>query len=144
MIGMRLTDYTADYTYKLAADEVAVDIWEHFITEEDVKDIEGGLEALEDDAAWEEFLKSHFDTLLSKYYEQLKALYKDTAQADFESNLEYVEESCTREKTISEEIAADETSEISEISKSHLTLCPECGQDAFDTETGICINCGFN
>ena len=25
-----------------------------------------------------------------------------------------------------------------------LTLCPECGKDSFDKETGICINCGFN
>ena len=29
--------------------------------------------------------------------------------------------------------------------KVHLTTCPECGTDqAFDHETGICINCGFN
>lgn len=35
----------------------------------------------------------------------------------------------------------DETSEISD---SHLTLCPECGEDTFDTETGICVTCGFN
>lgn len=35
-------------------------------------------------------------------------------------------------------------SEIDEVSDSHLALCPECGKDAFDTETGICVNCGFN
>lgn len=28
--------------------------------------------------------------------------------------------------------------------RARLTLCPECGTDSFDQETGICINCGFN
>jgi hypothetical protein len=28
--------------------------------------------------------------------------------------------------------------------KSHLVLCPECGFETLDVETGICINCGFN
>ena len=37
-----------------------------------------------------------------------------------------------------------ELSEIDEVSDSHLALCPECGKNAFDTETGICIDCGFN
>jgi hypothetical protein len=27
---------------------------------------------------------------------------------------------------------------------SHLKLCPECGKEAFDIETGICVDCGFN
>ena len=34
--------------------------------------------------------------------------------------------------------------EIDEVSDSHLLACPECGVTAFDTETGICVNCGFN
>ncbi len=37
-----------------------------------------------------------------------------------------------------------ETDEISEVSDSHLTLCPECGKKSFDAETGICVDCGFN
>lgn len=37
-----------------------------------------------------------------------------------------------------------EEPEIAEVSDSHLAPCPECGKDAFDTETGICVNCGFN
>lgn len=28
--------------------------------------------------------------------------------------------------------------------KSKLTLCPECGTNSFDVETGFCMNCGFN
>lgn len=27
---------------------------------------------------------------------------------------------------------------------SHLRLCPECGKETFDIETGICVDCGFN
>ena len=37
-----------------------------------------------------------------------------------------------------------EVDETSEISDSHLKLCPECGKDTFDIETGICLDCGFN
>jgi len=34
--------------------------------------------------------------------------------------------------------------ETSEVSDSHLRLCPECGKETFDIETGICVDCGFN
>ena len=34
--------------------------------------------------------------------------------------------------------------ETPEVSNSHLKLCPECGKETFDIETGICIDCGFN
>jgi hypothetical protein len=37
-----------------------------------------------------------------------------------------------------------ELPEIDEVSDAHLKLCPECGKTTFDTETGICVNCGFN
>lgn len=37
-----------------------------------------------------------------------------------------------------------ELPEIDEVSGSHLALCPECGKDAFDSETGVCVECGFN
>lgn len=36
------------------------------------------------------------------------------------------------------------TPETSEVSGSHLNLCPECGKNTFDIETGICVECGFN
>ena len=35
-------------------------------------------------------------------------------------------------------------SETPEVSDSHLKLCPECGKETFDIETGICVDCGFN
>jgi hypothetical protein len=34
--------------------------------------------------------------------------------------------------------------ETPEVSDSHLKLCPECGKETFDIETGICVDCGFN
>ena len=34
--------------------------------------------------------------------------------------------------------------ETLEVSDSHLKLCPECGKETFDIETGICVDCGFN
>jgi hypothetical protein len=37
-----------------------------------------------------------------------------------------------------------EVDETPEVSDSHLKLCPECGKESFDLETGICIECGFN
>lgn len=37
-----------------------------------------------------------------------------------------------------------ELPEIDEVSGSHLKLCPECGKESFDIETGICVDCGFN
>jgi hypothetical protein len=37
-----------------------------------------------------------------------------------------------------------ELPEFDEDSDSHLKLCPECGKETFDIETGICVDCGFN
>lgn len=46
------------------------------------------------------------------------------------------------EDTIPEE--TPELPEPDEVSDSHLRLCPECGKETFDLETGICVDCGFN
>ena len=47
--------------------------------------------------------------------------------------------------TISDEAFLDEydRDEASEDLNSHLMPCPECGEIAFDIETGVCIKCGF-
>lgn len=34
--------------------------------------------------------------------------------------------------------------ETSEVSDPTLQVCPECGKETFDIETGICVDCGFN
>ena len=39
---------------------------------------------------------------------------------------------------------SEDNVELTEISNSPLVLCPECGKEAFDPETGICVDCGFN
>ncbi len=65
-------------------EDVATDIWENFIEEADVTDVDGGLEALEDDTAWNDFLANHFDELLDKYYDKLLAYYKDDATKEYE------------------------------------------------------------
>ena len=79
-------EYTSDYSYMLTKDDVANTIWDVFITEEDVADVPGGLEALEDDEAWKKFLETHFDDLFEKYYDELLEYYKDAAQEAFGSS----------------------------------------------------------
>lgn len=45
---------------------------------------------------------------------------------------------------LSNEYDSGYPNETSEVSDSHLKLCPECGKESFDIETGICVDCGFN
>lgn len=75
--------YTRDYTYKVSAEDVATAIWEMFLTYEDVADVSGGFDTLEDDKAWKKFLDTHFEALLEKYYEQLSDYFQDMAQDEF-------------------------------------------------------------
>lgn len=149
--------HTDSFIYTVDKDEVATVIWENFITEEDVVDVAGGLDALEDDIAWEKYLVTHFDTLFDKYYDALLEFFKEGAvtafedsyswddyQADrgFERTNSYFDESVEAEakgvKSVLEEL------EDSDTYRARLSLCPECGTDSFDHETGICISCGFN
>jgi hypothetical protein len=79
-------DYASDFTYKVTKEEVATDIYENFLTDEDVADIPGGLEALsDDDALWQSFIEEHFDSLLEKYYDKLKDFYEDAAIEAFDA-----------------------------------------------------------
>lgn len=81
-------EHTGSYTYKRDQGDVATDIWENFLTEEDVKDVEGGKDALEDNDAWFEFLDTHFDSLLDKYYDKLLDYYRDRATDEYQDNYE--------------------------------------------------------
>jgi hypothetical protein len=126
---------TVSHTFTKSRDDVATDIWENFITEEDVKDVEGGLEALEDDAAWDEFLSTHFDDLVEKYQDKLLDYYRTEAAKEYEET-HSLGESC---KSFLEEL--EEAVDY----RARLADCPECGfKESYDHETGICINCGFN
>lgn len=126
---------TVSYSLYKKKDDVATDIWENFIQEADAKDIEGGLETLEDDKAWYNFLESNFDNLLDKYYDKLLKYYEEDARKEYESGHSLGE--C--KKSFLEEL------EEPDAYKARLSACPECGiEESFDHETGICINCGFN
>lgn len=140
---------TVSYTYEQDKGDVAVDIWENFITEEDVADVPGGLEALEDETLWNKFLETHFDTLFDKYYKNLLEFYREHAtsscQDSYDSGYEnfddfYFED--VDKNTIGHSML--EELEESEDYRNRLTLCPECGTNSFGPETCICMNCGFN
>jgi hypothetical protein len=155
-------DFTYDFTYEIEADEVATAIWENFITEKDVADVPGGLETLEDDDAWQAFLETHFDALISKYYQQLLDYFEEDAteaarekfQDEFNDRMLDPDDGDRRYDEwrdsgyLNESKAVkpflEELEEPADYRK-HLADCPECGAgQSFDHETGICINCGFN
>lgn len=82
------SEYSGEYTYEVRKDDVADTIWTEFITEEDVTDVPGGLDTLEDNDEWRKFLETHFDTLFDKYYSELLDYYREDAADDFSDNYE--------------------------------------------------------
>jgi hypothetical protein len=137
-------EHTTSHVFLVPKVEVATAIWENWITEEDVKDVEGGLEALEDDIAWDKFLETHFDDLFEKYQSQVLKYFEEDAVEDFreKSQEEYDLErwsAASKPKHYLEEL------EDSDDYKARLADCPECGANqSLDHETGICVNRGFN
>lgn len=154
-------EYTTDYTFKTSKYYVAQAIWEEFLTDEDVKELSGGsikdMEVLNDASLWDKFFEEHFDTLFDKYYDNLLDFYRDAAREAYESDYTYSDYEIDRMEAAADAAHYDEsygstnTSESlvekleeSDEYKKRLTICPECGTERFDHETGICINCGFN
>lgn len=154
-------EHTDSHVFLVPKVEVATAIWENWITEEDVKDVEGGLDTLEDDRAWDEFLKTHFDDLFEKYNKQILKFFEDEAKEDFRERAQ--EEQDIGNWSAAADRAYDEWRdekyfgeskepksfmedlEDPEDYRERLADCPECGAaQSFDHETGICINCGFN
>lgn len=130
------------YLYKKDKEDVAMDIWDRFITEEDAKDVPGGLETLEDDTEWAKFLATNWDNLLEKHYKELLDYYRSEATEEYE-NSHYLGETvkvteCDKTDSFLEAL------EEREAYDKRLTYCPECDTIKFDPETGICISCGFN
>ena len=68
------------FSYPVTKEDIATTIWEEFLSEEDIVDVPGGFEALEDDAAWAAFLETHFDALVNKYYNNLLEFYREDAE----------------------------------------------------------------
>lgn len=137
-------EHTTSHVFLVPKVEVATAIWENWITEEDAKDVEGGLETLEDDKAWEQFLETHFDDLFEKYNKQILEYFKEEAAEDFR---ERSQEEYDMERWAANSKPKSYLEELEEAVdyRKHLADCPECGvSESFDHETGICINCGFN
>ena len=154
-------EFTDSHVFLVPKVEVATAIWENWITDDDVKDVEGGLEALEDDRAWEQFLETHFDILFEKYNQQILDYFRDEATEDFRerSQEEYGLDRWSAETDSAYDAWRDEkyfgesfsdakpflaeSDELAE-SKKFLADCPECGvTESFDHISGICANCGF-
>ena len=158
-------EVTKAFTYEVETEDVLVALWENFITEEDVADVPGGLDALDEDDTWREYLEAHFDALFKKYYSNLLEYFRaaaekaatekfqnDFAEAEEEARYgdpdraydewrdsQYFNEGCEERKSFLEEF------EDADTYRARLASCPECGvEQSFDHETGICINCGFN
>lgn len=84
-------EYTDSYTYCVKKGDVALALWEEFLAEEDVADVPGGFDALEDDKAWNAFLEKNFDELFDKYYDELCEYFKDDARTAFENEFTWDE-----------------------------------------------------
>ena len=153
--------YTDDYTYAISKDDIIDTIWQVFLSDEDVSDFKGGIEAL-DNAANNiigDYLNTHFDTLFTKYYDELLKYYEKQALDSFEEDYywysekrnplpepedDFRDETKPIEEAISSTKSMLDELEDSESYLKHLTGCPECGESTFDLETNMCINCGFN
>jgi hypothetical protein len=135
---------TVRYSFYKKKDDVATDIWENFIEEADAKDVEGGLDTLEDDKAWYTFLETNFDTLLDKYYDKLLKYYEDDARKEYEET-HSLNESADLEDVFNESKQKSFLEEFddTETRKANLIDCPECGADSYDMKEQYCSNCGF-
>ena len=153
-------EYTDSHVFLVPKVEVATAVWENWITDEDAKDVEGGLDALEDDAAWEAFLETHFDTLFEKYNKQILDYFKPEALEDFreraqeESDLNrwHVDSDRAydewRDERLFDESISSKKSFLEEFDdedrKANLIDCPECGAASYNLKEQYCSNCGFN
>ncbi len=137
-------EHTTSHTFLVPKVDVAVAIWENWITEEDVKDVEGGLETLEDDILWEQFLETHFDELFEKYHQQVLKYFEEDAIEDFRESSQEEYDQARWSASSKPRYYLEELEEPNTYSE-RLADCPECGvTQSFDHETGICISCGFS
>lgn len=154
-------EHTDSFVYLVSKSDVMGAIWD-CLTDEDVKDVPGGFETLEDnDAEWNRFMEIHFDDLFEKYTKQILDYFKDEALDDFreraqeehslgtwydDSDRAYDSwrDSRSFDESVKSKAVLEELEEPDEYRK-RLADCPECGNEqAFDHETGFCIKCGFN
>lgn len=153
-------EHTAPYTYEVSKDEVANAIWENFLTDEDVAEVPGGMDTLEDNSEWYKFLETNFDKLFEEYYDEVLEYFEEQATKEFEKNYSWSDYEADRRadyddmryrelrdrEHFGEEAKVSHLDTLEEAADydKRLTSCPECGKGSYDHETGFCINCGFN
>jgi hypothetical protein len=155
-------EYTDEFDFEVETDRIIEVLWDDLITEEDVQDVPGGLDALEDDTVFEAFFDTHLEVLIEKYYDRLLEIFVDEAEeaardefqeryddshgADAYADRAYDEyrdrqlfgEGKEKQKPFLEEFDDAETH------KASLIDCPECGTVSYDAKEHYCINCGLN
>lgn len=151
-------EHTGSHVFLVPKVEVATLIWENWITDADVVDVEGGLDTLEDDMAWEKFLETHFDALFEKYNKQILDYFEDEATEDFRErsqedyslnnwadNSDAAYDEWRDEKYFGESKQKSFLEEFddAETHKAGLTDCPECGTVSYDMKEQYCSNCGL-
>ena len=149
-------EHTDSFVFLVPKVEVAVAIGENWLTEEDVKDVPGGLDALDDDKVWEQFIDAHFDDLFEKYNKQILEYFEDEATEDFRerSQEEYSMGEWAASQDYSdydEQLDTKQTQkpfleefDDAETHKANLIDCPECGSVSYDMKEQYCANCGLN
>jgi hypothetical protein len=75
-------EYTDEYDFEVETNSVEEALWDEFLTNEDVADVPGGMEALEDAATWKAFMDAHFEELVEKYYDKLLEYFREEAEEE--------------------------------------------------------------
>ena len=145
-------EYTDDFIYEVDAYDVA-DTLSMFMTDEDYKDIPGGIDAVfETDESWEQFFAARIDALVEKYNQQLLNYYEDQAieaaqdkfQTQYDNEVEYGRYHEHSDESLETSDADPLTETLEDEYEARLVACPNCNVKSFDNDTGICISCGFN
>lgn len=145
-------EYTDDFIYEVDAYDVA-DTLSMFMTDEDYKDILGGIDAVfETDESWEQFFAARIDALVEKYNQQLLNYYEDQAieaaqdkfQTQYDNEVEYGRYHEHSDESLETSDADPLTETLEDEYEARLVACPNCNVKSFDNDAGICISCGFN
>lgn len=139
--------YSDEFVYNEFLDNVLLFLAEDCITAEDIKHFGSSIEdldSIDDGYAYQDFAEKHYDYFYDKYETEILNKFKDNAIKAFGEHCEKEGIGQFLESCEIAEVSLVETLEESEDYRARLFMCPECGDDAFDPETGICINCGFN
>ena len=140
--------HSKDFEYKIKLSELSGYLWD-WLVDDDYEKFNNAYEVLyKDEDAWNAFVKENLEELLKKYKNKIFNLYEDRAEDAF---VKHAYDKFENQDNYEEDLAVTENKtsfleelEDSEVYNKRLTMCPECGGNSFDIETGICINCGFS